>query len=121
MPSFFNAYSTRKWTMWLKVTARRIELPSKKMPCHLVSKKYRVTPHPARSGMSHGPRRRGRSMSAAACSGRYALGAGRLEARCGPDLLAIVSELPRSVYGSVVVATQPHSKESTPIHVIHFA
>lgn len=50
-----------------------------------------------------------------------ALGAGRLEARCGPDLLAIVSELPRSVYGSVVVATQPHSKESTPIHVIHFA
>ena len=59
-------------------------------------------------------------MSAAACSGRYALGAGRLEARCGPDLLAIGSE-PRSVNGSVVVATQPHSKESTPIHVIHFA
>ena len=52
------------------MTARRIELPSKKMPCRLVSKKYRVTPHP-RSGMSHGPRRRGRSMPAAACSGRY--------------------------------------------------
>ena len=44
--------------LWAKVTARRIELPSKKMPCHLVSK-YPVTPHPARSGMSHGPRRRG--------------------------------------------------------------
>ena len=53
---------------------------------------------------------------------KRALGAGRLEARCGPDLLlAIGSELPCSVNGLVVVATQPHSKESTPIHVIHFA
>ncbi len=39
---------------------------------------------------------------------KRALGVGRLEARCGPDLLAIGSGLPRSINGSVVVATQPH-------------
>ena len=45
---------------------------------------------------------------------KRALGAGRMEARRGPDLLAIGREHPRSVK-SVVGAHESHKKESTPV------
>ncbi len=44
---------------------------------------------------------------------KRALGAGRMEARRGPDLLAIGRGLPRSV--KVVGAHESHKKESTPV------